>query len=266
MVLPAGTSIPPLPHLLVLLAGAAVVGWLLRRERPAVTADVVLALAPWMVVGASLHVIYQIEAVPASIAPFLGSPSVYLTTAIVAGAVWLLARRLTDRPEWRLGVVGAAIAIVTVTYTLVVGGVNRVVVPSGALVVGIFVGVAAWWLLRRVRPEEAATVGAVGLLVVFAHALDGVSTAAGVDLLGFGERTPASRVIMEVAGALPTVDLLGVGWLFVLVKVAVAAAVVVLFAEYVREEPTPGYALLGLIAAVGLGPGAHNLLLFAVAG
>ena len=101
--------------------------------------------------------------------------------------------------------------------------------------------------------------------MIVSHALDGVSTAAGVDLLGFGERTPASRAIMEVAAALPTADLLGVGWLFVLVKVVVASAVVVLFAEYVREDPTPGYSLLGLIAAVGLGPASHNLLLYAVA-
>jgi uncharacterized membrane protein len=56
-----------------------------------------------------------------------------------------------------------------------------------------------------------------------------------------------------------------VGWLFVLVKLAVAGAVVVYFAAYVREEPTHANALLGLVAAVGLGPGVHNLLLFAVA-
>ena len=266
MVLPEGTVVPPLPHLLVLLAGAAIVVGLLWRDRPLVTEDVVLALAPWMVVGASLHVLYQVGAVPASVAPFLGSPAVYVSTAIVAGAVWLLALPLAEGPEWRLGVVGSGLLVLAVGFTLVVGGVERVAVPVGALVVSVALGVATWWLLRRLRPGETAAVGAVGLLVVFAHALDGVSTAAGVDLLGFGERTPASRLIMDLAASLPTAELLGVGWLFVLVKVAVAAVVVILFADYVREEPTQGYVLLGLIAAVGLGPGAHNLLLFAVAG
>jgi uncharacterized membrane protein len=32
-----------------------------------------------------------------------------------------------------------------------------------------------------------------------------------------------------------------------------------------QEEPREGAALLGFVAAVGLGPGAHNLLLFAIA-
>jgi len=266
MVLPAGSELPPLPYLLVLVAGAAVVGWLLRRERPAVTEDVVLALAPWMVVGAALHVLDQIGAAPAAVAPFLGTPAVYLSTAVLAGAVWLLTRRFVDAPAFRLGVVGSGLAMATVAFTLVVGGVDRVAVPLGALVVGLGLGAGTWWALGRLRPDDVAASGYVGLLVIVAHALDGVSTAAGVDLLGFGERTPAARVIMEAAAALPTAEVLGVGWLFVLVKVGVAAAVVVLFADYVREEPTPGYALLGLIAAVGLGPGAHNLLLYAVAG
>jgi uncharacterized membrane protein len=32
----------------------------------------------------------------------------------------------------------------------------------------------------------------------------------------------------------------------------------------VRDEPTEGYALLTLVAAVGLGPAFHNLVLFTV--
>jgi uncharacterized membrane protein len=106
----------------------------------------------------------------------------------------------------------------------------------------------------------------VGFLAVFGHALDGVSTAVGVDLLGFGERTPLSRAIIEFAATLPTEPYLGTVWLFVLVKLAVASGVVTLFADYVREDPSEGYALLGFVAAVGLGPGVHNLLLFTVLG
>uniref|UniRef100_UPI000299E622 DUF63 family protein n=1 Tax=Halococcus hamelinensis TaxID=332168 RepID=UPI000299E622 len=102
-------------------------------------------------------------------------------------------------------------------------------------------------------------------LCVLGHALDGVSTAVGIDVLGFGERSPFSRAIIEFAATLPTASLLGAGWLFVVVKLALAAAVLVLLASYVREEPGEGYLLLGAVAAVGLGPGAHNLLLFTIA-
>lgn len=265
MVLPEGTTLPPLPHLVAILAGAAVVGALLRRERPAVTEAVVLALAPWMVAGASLHVLYQVGAVPAVVAPFLGTPAVYASTAVLAGATWLLARRYAAAPALRLAVVGSGLAIAAVALALAVGGVVRLAVPLGALVVGAALGAAAWRGLRWLRPEAMAASGLVGLLVLVGHAVDGVATAAGVDLLGFGERTPAARIVMDVAGSLPTAELLGVGWLFVVVKLAVAAAVVVLFADYVREAPSTGYALLGLVAAVGLGPGLHNVLLFVVA-
>jgi uncharacterized membrane protein len=126
------------------------------------------------------------------------------------------------------------------------------------------VGVAAWWLLRRVAPGVEVA-GAVGALAVVGHALDGVSTAVGIDVLGFGERTPLSRVIIEAAAALPTADAIGAGWLFVVVKLVVASVVVVLLADLMREDPREGSLLLGFVAAVGLGPGAHNLLLFAIA-
>jgi uncharacterized membrane protein len=122
----------------------------------------------------------------------------------------------------------------------------------------------AWISLRRLRPEATATAGAVGLLALFGHGLDAVSTAVGVDVLGFGERTPLSRVIMEFAAGLPTADFLGSGWLFVVIKMVLVGGIVVLFADYIEETPAEGYLLLGFIAAVGLGPGAHNLLLFAV--
>jgi uncharacterized membrane protein len=87
-----------------------------------------------------------------------------------------------------------------------------------------------------------------------------------VDLLGFGERTPVSQAVLDVAASLPTAETFGVGWLFVLVKLAIAEVVVFLFADFVREDPTEGFLLLGAVAAVGLGPGVHNLLLFMVAG
>jgi uncharacterized membrane protein len=128
-------------------------------------------------------------------------------------------------------------------------------------------GVAAagtWLLLRRLSPAVTVT-GRLGILAVGAHALDGVSTAVGIDLLGFGERTPLSRLVIEFGASLPTAPAIGGAWLFVLVKLVVASVVVVALTETVREEPTTGRLLLGFVAAVGLGPGAHNVLLFTVA-
>jgi uncharacterized membrane protein len=44
--------------------------------------------------------------------------------------------------------------------------------------------------------------------------------------------------------------------------VVLSVAIVALLAEYVEEAPAEGHLLLAGLAAVGLGPGVHNLLLF----
>jgi uncharacterized membrane protein len=190
---------------------------------------------------------------------------VYLTTFVAAGVVWLAALAVApDRVPAILAGVGALAFLLATIPVLASGGALRpwlsVLSVAGAVVLAL----ACWFVLARVSPGTTATTGGVGLLVLFAHGLDGVSTAVGADLLAFEERTPLSAAILEFAGALPTADLLGVGWLFVLVKLGLAAVIVHLFADYVREEPEGAYLLLALVVAVGLGPGAQNALLFAV--
>jgi uncharacterized membrane protein len=270
-VLPEGFSLPPLPYLLVLLLAAAVVGVTLYRRRPAVTEHHVLALAPWMVAGSAFHVLYELDALPAVLRPFGGTAAVYLTVAVLVGTTWLLADRLTA------GGVGVPVALAA-TGTLAFLGSAAAALSWGLdngslrlgwaaviLVAGVAVAAGTWAVLARFRPAATSVTGWVGVLAVFGHALDAVSTAIGIDILGFTERTPASQFIIEIGNSLPTAEFVGGAWLFVLVKLLIAGAVVTLFADFVREEPTEGYLLLGLIAAVGLGPGAHNVVLFTVA-
>jgi uncharacterized membrane protein len=265
MVLPAGSSVPPLPHAAVLLATALAVAWGLYRERVRITDWTILALSPWMVAGATAYVVSQLGVIPSAVAPFFGSPSVYATTFVVAGVVWLLARG-TRRPMAILAGSGVVALLVPTAVALAVGAEDGLapILPLVGAGLAAVVGWATWWAFGIVRPRDASTVGVAGPVVVFGHALDGISTAIGVDLLGFGERTPLSALILDLAGALPTADVLGVGWLFVLVKLVVATLVIWLLAGYVRDEPAEGFTLLGVVAAVGLGPGAHNVLLFIV--
>lgn len=163
-----------------------------------------------------------------------------------------------------VGLSGTALALVAVGWALAVGKPGLTVAwPALGIVVAVVLAAAVWSGLRRAVPKTRVT-GAVGALAVFGHTLDGVSTAVGLDVLGFGERSPVSRAIIEFAAGLPTAEVVGAGWLFILVKLALAALVVVFMSEYVREEPAEGYLLLGAVAAVGLGPGAHNLLLFTI--
>ena len=272
MILPADFGLPALPYLAILVIGAAAVVAALYRRRPPVTAAAVTALAPWIAGGGTLYALYQAGLAPDPIAPFFGSPAVYVSVGILAGAVWAAS---ADRPgdTWAFDGAPAVLAgsggvlLVTALAAAAVGRASGGVgatpsVSAGILVAAVGVSAVAWAGLRRFRGRSPTKT--VGLLAVFGHTLDGISTAVGYDLLGFGEQTPLSRLIIEAGGALPTADLIGAAWLFALVKVALGIAVVVLFEEFVRAEPAEGYLLLGLVVAVGLGPGFHNLVLFAI--
>lgn len=266
-----GFSLPPLPYLVGLLTAAVAVGTGLYRRRPSVGARHILAFAPWMAVGSSMHVLYIIGGLPPVIEPFGGTAAVYLTVAVLVGGVWLaaLVTRPTQPSPPVIAAIGLLVLLPVVGSALAVGSQRGSLAPfwpAVAAVASLLVTGVAWSALGRLRPAATATTGEVGLLAVFGHVLDGLSTAVGVDILGFGERSPVSRWIMAGAEQLPTAETLGSGWLFVLVKLVVIGGVVGLFADYIEETPAEGYLLLGLIAAVGLGPGVHNLLLFAVTG
>ncbi|MFC7185620.1 DUF63 family protein [Halorubrum yunnanense] len=263
--LPTGTTLPPLPYLVGVLLAAGAVGVALRRRPPRVAGRHVLALAPWMALGSAAHVLYVVDALPAALAPLAGSPTVYLTVGTLAGAAWLGSAALSpERIPTALAGAGALLLVPVVAAALATGP-SAVGARWSAVALALTVPIAAavWVGLTRLRPEAAITGGA-GALAVFGHALDGVSTAVGTTQLGFGERTPLSRILLGFEW-IPSVPVLGEGWVFLLVKLAVASAVVWLFAEYVRDRPAEGYLLLGFVAGVGLGPAAHNLLLFTVA-
>jgi uncharacterized membrane protein len=126
-------------------------------------------------------------------------------------------------------------------------------VLTGVVWVGISVGFV----------ETATVTGKTGVLVLFAHILDGVSTAVGFEVLSENvtEQTPLSRLILEAGADIPVV---GGGGLFVVVKLALAVVVLVAFQQFVEDSPRLGRLTLGFVAAVGLGPALHNVLLFTV--
>jgi uncharacterized membrane protein len=272
-VLPAGTPVPLLGYVLVVALAFVAVALALRWATPRVTDRVVVAFAPWMVAGSGLYVLYQVGAIPRIVAPLFGSPAVYVSVGIVAGGFWAgtaAAGLPTDR--WRIpsvpgvivlmGSVAAAVVVGWVLFVGARGGLTAFWPAVGVVVTGALTA-AVWVGLRRVVPKTRIT-GAAGGLCVFGHALDSVSTAVGIDILGFNERSAVPQMIIEVAAGFPTAAVIGAGWLFILVKLALAAAVVAFLSSYVREKPTEGYLLLGAVAAIGLGPGAHNLLLFTI--
>lgn len=272
-ILPTGFELPALPYVVGLVVALGFVLLLARVLEPPITRPLVLAFVPWMLTGAALNVLFGLGAFPPALAPFFGTPAVYITTFVVACLVWLVtellsAGRLSEqRVPRRLAAVGGGTTLVFSSFVLwqAIGfGTPRILWPTVGAIVGVLLGIAAYFLLGIIRGTATAYTGSLGLIVMVGHALDGVSTAVGVDLFGASEQSPLPRAIMNFAGDLPTAEIIGVGWLFVVVKLLIAGVVVVLLADYVHERPTEGDILLAFVAAVGLGPAVHNLLLFLV--
>lgn len=271
-VLPSGFELPPLAHLGVVAVATVLVVAALYRLRPAVTDETVVALAPWMVAGAGLYALFQAGAVTGPLAPLSSSPTVYATTFVLAGTTWALAAwQAPSTPfvtavvllvgiGWMSTVLGLAIA-----WALSAGVALTPLWPAVGLGAAVVFSAVAWWAFRAVAIDAAATVGIAGPVVVFGHVLDGLSTALGLYQLGFAEQTPLSAIVLDLGESLFVAPIVGGGWLFVAVKTALALAVLGLLAGYVRDAPGEGYLTMAAVAAVGLGPGAHNVVLFTIA-
>jgi len=187
------------------------------------------------------------------------------------GAIWVFValletrRNAQGRAAMHMGLVGLGV----LTVVLVLSAITALrsdqlaliwptaSVFGGLVVAGVSLAAIAFWRTPIViRARYAAPV------VLFAHAFDGVSTAIGKDVVGVAERSPIPRLIMDLAGSLPTAETIGSGWLFIFVKVVVAMVVVVSMDEYLSEEPVEASLVLSAIAAVGLGPATNNFVLF----
>jgi len=277
-VLPADFGLPEpvywVPALLVLVTSVLV----LRSVDPTVTDWTAVALTPWVGVGAVLHVLYQQVSFFPAVRPLFGNPMVYLTTAAVVALVWTASEFVADmRPpgasnDRQLGAVGGGAFISLLGWSVYLVGPAREFVqvrpfwPTVTFVGGAALAGVAWIVTSILASRTVAVAGKTGLVVLLGHSLDGVSTALAVDgpVEGFTERTPLSRWLLDVGASLPTAEVIGTAWLFVLVKIVLAAVILVAFRESYEERPAATRMVLILVAAVGLGPGVHNLVLFTV--
>lgn len=270
MVLPEGFTLPPLLYLVPLVVVLVAAGALLWTLRPSVTDRVVLAIVPWMVTGGAAHSLYIADALPPGIEPLFGVPAVYLAFGAVAGVVWLFAEVTTSTRTYHdpalylfvAGMLGASISLAVVVSWGTSTGDLDLLWPAAGLVASIVVTAVVWIVARRIVPATTTLAAWTGVVVLFGHVLDGITTAIGVEVLNAGERSPLAQIILDVGSLLPTADLIGGSWVFIVVKIILPLVVLVLFREYLEDAPSQARFLLAIIAAVGLGPGVYNSLLF----
>ena len=278
-----GFVVPPVEYTALLAVGTALVLALLYALQPPVTQRTVLAFVPWMVSGAALHVFYQVgeqfqvSLYPAFAEPLFSAPAVYLTTFVAMGAIWVLSAIVglgfqssvsgDDKVSRYLGAAGLGVMIALVGLVVWQGldpavGPLEPILPLVGIITTMVVTFVVYILIGTWRTRIIAQARIVGALVLFAHLLDGITTAIGRDVLEIGERSVLSARIMEFAADLPTAQYIGSGWLFVVVKMLLAVVIVVGFADYVSEDPVRGNLFFALIVALGIGPAMNNVFLF----
>lgn len=277
LVLPDGFVLPPWPQfvtLAVLLIGVTALLWALK---PRISDWTALAAAPWIALGGVLHALHQepgqVAEIPGWLDHFIASPAVYATVGVLAGVVWIastikaaMSDSIADRP---LGVIGTGVVVMTlvlVTFSAFDAGILEPLWPAIILLVSTLLTAFLWIGVSLVFTETAAYTRKTGAVVVFAHVLDAISTWVGHDVLGYPERTPMSRAVISVGEQLPIPEAVGPAIVFVLVKIVLAIGILLLFREWTREEPQQARIVLLFVAAVGLGPAVHNIVLFAVTG
>lgn len=278
-----GFVIPAPEYAALLVVGVAVVGALLYAIRPPVTQRTVLAFVPWIVSGSALHVFYQlgeqfgVQIYPPIVTPLFSAPAVYLTTFVIMGGIWVLSAivgmgaqsstQQRDKPSQYLGAMGLGVMIALVALVFWQGldpavGPMEPVLPTVGFILTMVVTFIIYILIGTWRTHVIAQARLVGALVLFAHLLDGITTAIGADVLGITERSVLSARILEFAAGLPTEPYVGSGWLFVVVKMLLAVVIVIGFADYIHEDPARGNLFFAVIVALGLGPAMNNVFLF----
>ncbi|MFB6309126.1 MAG: DUF63 family protein [Haloarculaceae archaeon] len=288
---PGYTLVSEVGYMIVLLFMLVGVWLLLRRLGVAEDRDLYFALVPFMLFGGALRVVEDsfIAAQFAGVEPavtypwsaLLISPVIYFTVFVITLVALVASVKLEDtgvveNSHRALGAAGVGVLALTVGYLTSLALSTDYVhwYPQVLLLtVGIatILSLAVWQGADRVWPEVNAGTERIGLGVIWAHAIDGVANVIAGDwavALGlpsnYYAKHPANRFVIDVTEAIQPAaisEAIGTSWPFLVVKIAVAVAILSLFDDQFIEE-SPRYALLLLIAvtAVGLGPGTRDML------
>ncbi|UPV74670.1 DUF63 family protein [Halorussus limi] len=285
---PGYTLVSEVGYALTMLLMLLGVVFLLRRLGVGQDRGMFYALFPYMLFGGALRVVEDafdgLDAAEAAISfpwnTLIISPVIYftmfaITLAALLASVWLSDSETTDSYYYPLAGIGTTLLVVAVGYLVVLAFTTDTVnfFPQISVVVLVGATLVTWltWAgVERYAPEVNEGTGRMGLVVIWAHAVDGVANVVGIDWaneLGLPAdlvpKHPVNRALIGVGEQFPepVVALVGTAWPFLLVKIVAAVFVVWVFDEAIFEE-SPRYAVLLLVAivAVGLGPGTRDML------
>lgn len=243
-----------------------------RRSNLTISPSVVFASTPWIVSTGGFYALKQAGAFPPSISPFFEFPVLYATLYVLFLWIWLGALSVstaTPHPTqiariiFTSGSVLVAIVFLVGSQFGVSSGTLEVFWPMVMVVLAGAITAVTWRVLGRVE-SGVSTTGRFGPLVLFSHTLDAVSTAVGIAVLGMTERNPISALVIDATADFPVVEVFGPAGGFVVMKILLAGGIVRLFSETAHDDSVTGALILEGVAATGLAPGVHNIVLFSV--
>jgi uncharacterized membrane protein len=287
---PGYTLVSEVGYMVVLLFMLAGVYLLLTRIDLEPYREFFFALVPFMLFGGVLRVVEDsfVAARDAGLQPpidvpwsaLIISPFIYFTVfalalAALLGSKWLAYAGRVDTYYEPFRIIGGVVLGVSTLYLVVLSATTDYVgwypmvfvVTMGAataIAYGAFRTVETYW------PEVNAGTGYMGLVVIWGHAIDGVANVIASDwtwVFGVGEygaKHPINRIIVDVTGSIQPASLTGLvgdSWPFLVIKIAVAVAILSIFDKgFVEENPRYAIMLLGAIVAVGMGPGTRDMV------
>jgi len=287
---PGYTLVSEVGYMIVLLFMLGGVYLLLKRLTLRPYRQFFFALVPFMLFGGALRVVE--DAVDQGLQEGFGaaigypeitlviSPLIYFTVFAIALATLLVSkylerRGITDTYYYPLAAAGTAVLAVTLGYLLLLSattsyvgshpGVFVVTLGLASLVAGV-----TYLALERFAPRINDGTKYMGLVVLWAHAVDGVANVIASDwtpvfgLTAYGSKHPVDRILSGITRSIQGPELtalVGDSWMFLVVKIAVPVAILAIFErEFIEESPRYAIMLLGAIVAVGLGPGTRDMI------
>ena len=264
-----------IPTLLLLLVGIYfVIQWLdIDRYRAGF-----YGLFPFMLFGGALRTVEDANvaafretgemAISLPWSALLISPFIYVTVALftllaLVVAVWLERRGVVSGYEYPLAGIGSIALVATLVLLALLSGVGSLgffpMISIATLGGATVVTAVTWVALERFSPKTNRGTRYMGIVVIWAHTVDGIANLIGLDYAtAFGwpyNLSPKHPINAAI------VDTFGTAWPFVFLKIVAAVVIIRIFDEEFFEE-SPRFAILLMITvvAVGLGPGTRDML------
>lgn len=262
---PGYTVINTAGYILLLLLGLLIIVRLLERMEVGEEKGFVLSLIPFLVGGGLLRVVEDAASagmveLPIAVRYVLISPLIYVTmlslvTAAIIAAVVLQRNRVITSYRTGLAAMGGGVAVFLALFLLLNAATLHLWVL--AAVIGLATGVLGLYYLGVRHLSGSYQVSHLLdtelLAVVYAHLLDGSSTAVSIELVDFvsyGEKHPLPATLISFTGN---------AYSFILLKLAVAAAAVhFIWKDFDGDAPLLYNLLILTVLALGLGPATRN--------